>query len=73
MEGGHKGPRPSAVSWEHVWLFSLGGGEIRGRLNLDNLIMDFQDLFFPNSSSFLWLAGSVLPDLLSSLLPRTQH
>ena len=55
MEGGHRGPGPSALSWEHAWLCSLGGGEARAGLNLGNLIRDFQDLFFPKSSSFLWL------------------
>lgn len=38
-----------------AWLCSLGGGEARAGLNLGNLIRDFQDLFFPKSSSFLWL------------------
>ena len=68
MEGGHRGPRPSALSWEHVWLCSLRGGEVRGRLKLGNLIRDFQDLFFPKSSSFLWLEAqfSQICSVLSS-------
>lgn len=55
MEGGHRGPGPGALSREPAWLCSLGGGEARAGLNLGNLIRDFQDLFFPKSSSFLWL------------------
>lgn len=68
-------PVQSAGSYpvSHAWLCSLGGGEIRGRLNLGNLFRDFQSLLFPNSSSFLWLGDTIPPDLLSSFLALAQH
>lgn len=62
---------PGSCPGSCVWLCSLGGGDITGRLNLGNLIRDFQGLFFPNSSSFLWLASSIPP--ICSVLSCHEH
>lgn len=71
MEGGHRRldllGSAGSCPVSPVWLCSLEGGGIRGRLNLDNLFRDFQGLFFflPNSSRCPWLP-QFPPDLHSS-------